>query len=159
MPAGEGPRRPKGIMPCRVVCSAGLRWCGGWRRTNLRGSHDQAQNQAESCDPLDRPKDCQACVSQAIGTCINRAGRETRHQAGPCYCDAANGCGRHDRFSRYRNTMAATFGARLSCCQSAPKIDPVSASNFDPLVRRGLIVALGSSELVGVAETRRARVA
>ena len=44
-------------------------------------------------------------------------------------------------------------------CQSAPKIDPVSASNFDPFERRGLAVALGSSELAGVAETRRARVA
>jgi hypothetical protein len=37
---------PQGITPCRVVCSAGLRWCGGWRRTNLRGSHDQTQIEA-----------------------------------------------------------------------------------------------------------------
>ena len=44
-------------------------------------------------------------------------------------------------------------------CQSAFKFDPVSASNFDPLERDGLAVALVSSELVGVAETRRARVA
>jgi hypothetical protein len=36
---------------------------------------------------------------------------------------------------------------------------PSSASNFDPFVRRGLTVALGSLELAGIAETRRARVA
>jgi hypothetical protein len=44
-------------------------------------------------------------------------------------------------------------------CQSACKFDPSSASNFDPLARRGLPVALVSSELAGIAETRRARVA
>jgi DNA repair exonuclease SbcCD ATPase subunit len=44
-------------------------------------------------------------------------------------------------------------------CQSARKFDPSSASNFDPFERRCLTVALGSSELAGVAETRRARVA
>ena len=43
-------------------------------------------------------------------------------------------------------------------CQSAFKIDPVSASNFDPFERRILAVALAPSELVGVAETARARV-
>ena len=43
-------------------------------------------------------------------------------------------------------------------CQSAPNIDPLSASNFDPLERRVLAVALAPSELVGVAETARARV-
>src|ERR1700722_5419533 len=30
-----------------AICRAGLRWCGGWRRINLRGFHDQAQIQAE----------------------------------------------------------------------------------------------------------------
>jgi hypothetical protein len=44
-------------------------------------------------------------------------------------------------------------------CQSACKFDPVSAANFDPLERRGLTVALVSSELAGIAETWRARVA
>ena len=43
-------------------------------------------------------------------------------------------------------------------CQSAFKFDPVSASNFDPLGRRVLTVALAPSELVGVVETGRARV-
>src|SRR5213083_392096 len=43
-------------------------------------------------------------------------------------------------------------------CQSAFKFDPVSASNFDPFERRVLAVALAPSELVGVAETGRARV-
>ena len=42
-------------------------------------------------------------------------------------------------------------------CQSAFKFDPISASNFDPLGRRVLAVALAPSELVGVAETVRAR--
>ena len=55
--------------------------------------------------------------------------------------------------------------AQLSCeqalalCQSAFKFDPGSASNFDPFERRVLTVALASSELAGVAETWRARVA
>jgi putative transposase len=44
-------------------------------------------------------------------------------------------------------------------CQSAFKFDPSSASNFDPFARRGLTVALVSSELAGIVETRRARVA
>ena len=44
-------------------------------------------------------------------------------------------------------------------CQSAFKFDPVSASNFDPFERRVLAVALAPSELVGVAETVRARAA
>ena len=44
-------------------------------------------------------------------------------------------------------------------CQSAPNIDPLSASNVDPLERRVLTVALAPSELVGVAETARARAA
>jgi hypothetical protein len=44
-------------------------------------------------------------------------------------------------------------------CQSAFKFDPSSASNFDPFARRVLLVALVSSELAGIAEARRARVA
>ena len=44
-------------------------------------------------------------------------------------------------------------------CQSARKFDPVSASNFDPFARRDWRVALDSSELAGIAETRRARAA
>ena len=43
-------------------------------------------------------------------------------------------------------------------CQSAPNFDPLSASNFDPFERRVGTVALAPSELVGVAETARARV-
>ena len=43
-------------------------------------------------------------------------------------------------------------------CQSACKIDPRSASNFDPLERRVRTAAVAPSELVGVAETARARV-
>ena len=46
----------------------------------------------------------------------------------------------------------------LADCQTASKFDPRSASNFDPLWRRALAVALAPSELVGVAETARARV-
>ena len=47
----------------------------------------------------------------------------------------------------------------LDLCQSARKFDPVSASNFDPFARRDLRVALDSSELAGIGETRRARAA
>src|SRR5258708_1836855 len=48
--------------------------------------------------------------------------------------------------------------ANKSPCQSASNFDPRSASNFDPLERRVRAVALAPSELVGVAETARARV-
>src|SRR6266849_10088226 len=51
------------------------------------------------------------------------------------------------------------YQLHLTACQSAFKFDPVSASNFDPFERRVLTVALASSELAGVAETWRARVA
>ncbi|MHC2898920.1 5-methylcytosine-specific restriction endonuclease McrBC regulatory subunit McrC [Bradyrhizobium barranii subsp. barranii] len=60
---------------------------------------------------------------------------------------------RHDVFSANRSEN------RLLKCQSACKFDPSSASNFDPFPRRGLLVALVSSELAGIAEARRARVA
>src|SRR5258708_8933672 len=30
------------VLPRRVIARAGLRWCGGWRRMKLTGSHDQA---------------------------------------------------------------------------------------------------------------------
>jgi NAD(P)-dependent dehydrogenase (short-subunit alcohol dehydrogenase family) len=43
-------------------------------------------------------------------------------------------------------------------CQSASDRDPRSASNRDPLVLRFGRLALAPSELVGVAETGRARV-
>jgi catechol 2,3-dioxygenase-like lactoylglutathione lyase family enzyme len=57
-------------------------------------------------------------------------------------------------------TAAAPGSAKgLYLCQSACKFDPSSASNFDPFARRGLLVALVSSELAGIAEARRARVA
>nr|WP_247821606.1 hypothetical protein [Bradyrhizobium sp. 187] len=46
----------------------------------------------------------------------------------------------------------------VNSCQSAFDWDPLSASKRDPFDRRALLVALGSSELVGVAETARARV-
>jgi hypothetical protein len=49
--------------------------------------------------------------------------------------------------------------ATATACQSAFKFDPGSASNFDPFERRVLTIALASSELAGVAETRRARAA
>ena len=44
-------------------------------------------------------------------------------------------------------------------CQSALDRDPISASKKDPFERRVLAVALAPSELAGVAETARARVA
>jgi len=59
---------------------------------------------------------------------------------------------------RYRNDflrLLRSSGVRLSI---GVQIDPVSASNFDPFERRGLAVALASSELAGIAETWRARV-
>jgi hypothetical protein len=42
---------PLGSCPAGWFARAGLRWCGGWRRKNLRGSYDQAQIK-EGRDPL-----------------------------------------------------------------------------------------------------------
>jgi hypothetical protein len=36
---------------------------------NPRGSYEQAQVQTEGCGPIEHPKDRQARVSQAVGTC------------------------------------------------------------------------------------------
>ena len=58
----------------------------------------------------------------------------------------------------FKPLMEALRALGLIECQSAFKFDPVSASNFDPFERRVLTVALVSSELAGIAETRRARV-
>ena len=54
--------------------------------------------------------------------------------------------------------LALLFGFGTKGCQSAFKFDPRSAFKFDPLERRVWAVALAPSELVGVAETARARV-
>ena len=64
---------------------------------------------------------------------------------------------REERLIRSEDFFVAP-GETLKWCQSAFKFDPRSASNFDPLERRVLAVALAPSELVGVAETARARV-
>lgn len=61
-------------------------------------------------------------------------------------------------------TLAATSAtaqseADMEKCQSALDWDPRSASKGDPFDRRILPVALGSSELAGIAETSRARLA
>lgn len=61
-------------------------------------------------------------------------------------------------YSRPRD-LSIRVGPSNADCQSAPKFDPGSASNFDPFERRVLTVALASSELAGVAETWRARAA
>ena len=63
----------------------------------------------------------------------------------------------YDRLDRIAEDVDR-LGYKVAC-QSAFKFDPVSASNFDPLEQLGLAVALVSSELAGIAETRRARVA
>src|SRR5882672_6087535 len=73
-------RRASGSCPAGWLARAGLRWCGGWRRMNFRGSHDQAQNQAEGCDPLNRLKDRQARFPQAIGASIVEASSAARHK-------------------------------------------------------------------------------
>jgi hypothetical protein len=50
-------------------------------------------------------------------------------------------------------------GQTLSdACQSALERDPVSACKRDPFERRVFAVALAPAELVGIAETARARV-
>jgi DNA invertase Pin-like site-specific DNA recombinase len=70
---------------------------------------------------------------------------------------AESWCDTTSKFGRLMMTIMG--GINEFECQSAFKFDPSSASNFDPFERRGLVVALASSELAGIAETRRARVA
>ena len=65
-------RLASGSSPAGRFARAGLRWCGGWRRANLGGSHDQAQIQAKGCDPPNNSKDQQ--ISRAIGARIVQAG-------------------------------------------------------------------------------------
>ena len=74
---------------------------------------------------------------------------------------------RHDENTRSRkdeamdpipNVFPAAVDAETYWCQSALEWDPLSASKRDPFDRRALLVALAPSELVGVAETARARV-
>ena len=64
----------------------------------------------------------------------------------------------HRQRGEIRQLQRAGIPAASAECQSAFKFDPASASNFDPFGRRVLAVALAPSELVGVAETVRARV-
>lgn len=52
----------------------------------------------------------------------------------------------------------ADFGRAAAPCQSALDWDPPIGIQKDPFDRRVLLVALVSSELVGIAEARRARV-
>ncbi len=70
---------------------------------------------------------------------------------------APSGLDRTARRGPLTPLVAAHAAMSIAWCQSAPKFDPVSASNFDPFERRVLTVALASSELAGVAETGRAR--
>ena len=74
-----------------------------WRRTNLGGSHDQAQIQAEGCDPLNRPKDQQTQISRAIGARVVQAGNGAPHQTRPHHRNAADVGRRNDGISRHRN--------------------------------------------------------
>jgi hypothetical protein len=114
-----GPAQPSSgviiALPCRAICRAGLRWCDGWRRANLRGSHDQSQIQAEGCDPLSSSKDQQAQISRAIGARIIQAGNGRPHQTRPHHRNAAIAGGRNDRCDHDCHGLAATFGAQLSC--------------------------------------------
>jgi hypothetical protein len=69
---------------------------------------------------------------------------------------------RSGRLAQIDSTVERKSDARCGrftsqACQSACKIDPKSASNFDPLEGRRAVV-LAPSQRVGVAETGRARV-
>jgi hypothetical protein len=46
---------------------------------NLGGSHDQAQIQAEGCDPLNRPKDPQGRIPSKIGARFAQIDTATRY--------------------------------------------------------------------------------
>ena len=71
----EPPKRVSEILPCRTFAQAGLRWCGGWRRANLRGSHDQGQIPTKGLVPLSRPNDPQIRIPKATSTGFIEASR------------------------------------------------------------------------------------
>src|SRR5262250_344822 len=73
---------------------------------------------------------------------------ETYKRCGRSSCHCNNGPGHGP--TRYLSTVAR--------CQSASNRDPRFASKRDPFERRVRPVAFAPSELVGVAETARARV-
>lgn len=53
-----------------VLRLAGLGWCGGWRRANLRGSHDQGKIKvnikAQAGNPYDVASARQAPIEQTV---------------------------------------------------------------------------------------------
>ena len=63
-----------------------------------------------------------------------------------------------ERYSRLCSHCSIRSPAFRSACQSAPNRDPGSASKRDPAFLRLERLALAPSELVGIAETARARV-
>jgi hypothetical protein len=67
-----------------------------------RGSHDQAQIEAEGSAPHNRPKDRKASVPQTIGYRIVQINCAIRYQARPYYCDAASFGRRDDCVSGHR---------------------------------------------------------
>jgi len=69
----------------------------------------------------------------------------------------ARGCEDVSKSAGWR-VGGAEIPQRLVDCQSASNRDPRSASKRDPFVLRFERLALAPSELVGVAETARARV-
>src|SRR5258708_32009729 len=94
--------RPGGVNELRGPASpgdfarAGLRWCGGWRRMNLGGSHDQTQIYGQGRHALGFTKVQQVKIPQATYTSIIEVSSAGRHQACPHHCNAANASGRND---------------------------------------------------------------
>jgi Protein of unknown function (DUF3489) len=82
-----------GSCPAGSFAQAGLRWCGGWRRINFRGSHDQAKD----CEPLNRPKDRQAGASQTACRWFVSTRLRTRYQTRPHHRHAAETGRYYDR--------------------------------------------------------------
>jgi len=85
-----------GSGPAWCFTRAGLRWCGGWRRSNLRGSHDQVQIEAKGRAPLTRPKDRHLDLLTQASRSIIKA-RADGYEARPRHPDAAKARRRHDR--------------------------------------------------------------
>jgi hypothetical protein len=74
-----------------------------------------AQVQAESCVPLNRPKDRQVRIPQATCASFIEANSAVEHQTRPHHCDAANAGRRYPRLPRDCHRMAAAFGPRIPC--------------------------------------------
>jgi hypothetical protein len=69
-----------GGLPCRVLAWAGLRWCGGWRRTNLEDSMTKPKSRKVATRPTARKSAKPASPKRSsLGSSKSPARSATKH--------------------------------------------------------------------------------